>query len=116
MYREKVLTVIASLKKEENAIILVEGQRDYAALRKLGIDHSIKKVSGRRIFDDLSWLQGKNVIILTDFDRTGRTLFKKIRKELEIMGYNPNIYYWQQLKMLVAGKITQIEELTQFTE
>lgn len=115
MYK-KVLTVIASLKKEENAIILVEGQRDYAALRRLGINHPIKKVSGRRIFDDLSWVKGKNVIILTDFDRTGCILFKKIRKELEVMGFNPNIYYWQQLKMLVGGEITQIEELARFSE
>lgn len=115
-YKEKVLKIIESLKKEEAAIILVEGQRDYTALRKLGINYTVKKISGRRIFDDLSFLKGKNVIILTDFDRTGCKLFKKIRKELEVMGFNPNVYYWQKLKMLVSGEITEIEELAQFAE
>lgn len=112
--QEKVLKVIESLKKEENAVILVEGTRDVHALQKLGITHPIKKVSGRRILDDLTSLKGKNVIILTDFDRTGRKLFKKLRLELEVMGFNPNIWYWHTLNKLITHKMTQIEELSQF--
>ena len=115
-YKEKVLELIESLKREESALILVEGQRDVAALRILGIDHDIEKISGRRIFDDLSFLEGKNVIILTDFDRTGCRLFKRIRNELEVMGFNPNVYYWQQLKDITRGEIKEIEELVQFCE
>ena len=114
--REKVLNLIESLKNEESAIILVEGQRDCAALRKLGIEQQIEKISGKRIFDDLSFLEGKSVIILTDFDRTGRALFKKIRHELEVMGFNPNIYYWQQLNYITRGEIREIEELAQFCD
>lgn len=114
--KEKVLSWIESLKREESAIILVEGQRDLAALRKLGVTHTIKKVSGRRMVDDLSFFKGKNVIILTDFDRTGRHLFRKLRKELEVMGFNPNVYYWQQLKTITKGQIKGIEELSQFSE
>jgi 5S rRNA maturation endonuclease (ribonuclease M5) len=112
--QEKVLTVIESLKKEENAIILVEGTRDIIALQKLGICHPIKKVSGKKILDDISFLKGKNIIILTDFDRTGRKLFKKLRIELEVMGFKPNLYYWQTLNRLITHKMTQIEELSQF--
>jgi 5S rRNA maturation endonuclease (ribonuclease M5) len=114
--REKVLKLIDSLKREESAIILVEGQRDLAALRKLGIEHAVKKVSGRRIFDDISCFKGKNIIILTDFDRTGCKLFKRLKHELEVMGYNPNTYYWQQLKDATNGGITEIEELSQFSD
>jgi 5S rRNA maturation endonuclease (ribonuclease M5) len=113
MNYQDVLQVIESLKKEESAIILVEGQRDLVALRKLGIDHEIVKISGRRIFDDLSFCKGKNVIILTDFDRTGRILFKKMRTELEVMGFNPNIYYWKKLKTITKGAMKGIEELAQ---
>jgi 5S rRNA maturation endonuclease (ribonuclease M5) len=114
--RDKVLNLIESLKNEESAIILVEGQNDLAALRKLGIEHTIKKMSGKRIFDNLSSLKGKNIIILTDFDRAGCNLFKKIRNELEVMGFSPNIHYWQQMKLLLKGKITEIEELSTFAE
>ncbi|MBU7047800.1 MAG: toprim domain-containing protein [Theionarchaea archaeon] len=114
--KEKVLNLIESLKNEESAIILVEGQRDCAALRKLGIEQHIEKISGKRIFDDLSFLEGKSVIILTDFDRTGRALFKRIRHELEVMGFNPNIYYWQQLHSITRGEIREIEELAQFCD
>lgn len=114
MNYRKILNLIESLKKEESAIILVEGQRDLLALRKLGIKHDIKKISGKRIFDDLSFLKGKNVIILTDFDRTGCTLFKKVRNELEVLGFNPNVYYWQQLRKSAKGAIKGIEELVQF--
>jgi 5S rRNA maturation endonuclease (ribonuclease M5) len=115
-YREKVLELIDSLKREESAIILVEGQRDLAALRKLGVEHAVKKVSGRRIFDDISCFKGKNVIILTDFDRTGCKLFKRLKNELEVMGYNPNTYYWQRLKDATNGGTTEIEELSQFSD
>jgi 5S rRNA maturation endonuclease (ribonuclease M5) len=113
---DKVLHLIESLKNEPEAVILVEGQRDYLALRMLGIEHTIEKISGKRILDDLSFLEGKNVILLTDFDRTGCTLFKKLRTELEVMGFNPNLYYWQQLQEAVGGEITQIEELSRFAE
>jgi 5S rRNA maturation endonuclease (ribonuclease M5) len=108
---EKMKNLIEMLKEEESALILVEGQRDVEALRALGITHHMVKVSGRRMFDDFSLFEGKNIIILTDFDRTGRLLFNRLRKELEIMGYNPNMYYWMQIKKLTKGVIKAIEEL-----
>lgn len=110
---EKVLDLIESLKKEKSAIILVEGQKDLMALRKLGIDHTVEKISGKRILDDLSFLEGKNVIVPTDFDRNGCQLFKRMKNELEVMGFNPNVYYWRQLKSATKG-IKGIEELSQF--
>ncbi|MBU6997070.1 MAG: toprim domain-containing protein [Theionarchaea archaeon] len=114
--RERVLHLIESLKNEPEAVILVEGHRDYLALRKLGIEHTIEKISGKRILDDLSFLEGKNVILLTDFDSAGRRLFKTLRTELEVMGFKPNLYYWQQLQEALRGEITQIEELSRFAQ
>ena len=113
--REKVLALIESLKKEQSAVILVEGIRDCRVLRTFGIECTIEKVSGKRLFDFLvpERFQGKNVIILTDFDRRGCELFKRIRNELEALGLNPDCYYWQQLKTLLKGEIKGIEELKQ---
>ena len=116
--KEMVLTLIESLKKEESAVILVEGTRDYEALRSLGIGCTIEKVSGKRLFDLLvpERFQGEPIIILTDFDRRGCELFKKIKDELEVLGLNPNCYYWQKLKDVLKGEIKSIEELKQFSK
>jgi 5S rRNA maturation endonuclease (ribonuclease M5) len=114
--REKVERLIEMLKEEESALILVEGRRDMEALRTLGITHDIVTVSGKRMFDDFSFYENKNIIILTDFDRTGRLLFNRLRKELEIMGYNPTIYYWIQIKKLTKGYIKAIEELDTYVQ
>ncbi len=116
--KEMVKNLIDSLKKEVNAVILVEGMRDYQALRRLGVTCPIEKVGGKRIFDLLvpERFQGKNIIILTDFDRRGCELFKRIKTELEVLGLNPNYYYWQQLKTLLKGNMTSIEELSHFSE
>lgn len=113
--REKVLMLIESLKKEQSAVILVEGIRDCQALRTLGIECTIEKVSGKRLFDFLvpKRFRGRNIIILTDFDRRGCELFKRIKNELETLGLNPNCYYWQQLKALLRGEMKGIEELKQ---
>lgn len=116
--REMVENLIESLKKEHNAVILVEGMRDYQALKRLGVTCPMEKVSGKRIFDFLvpERFQGKNIIILTDFDRRGHELFEKIKTELEVLGLDPNCYYWQQLKTLLKGNMTSIEELSHFSE
>ncbi len=116
--RELVLTLIESLKKEESAVILVEGVHDYEALRSLGIGCTIEKVSGKRLFDLLvpEQFQRESIIILTDFDRRGCELFKKIKDELEVLGLNPNCYYWQKLKDVLKGEMKSIEELKQFSK
>ncbi|MBU7038583.1 MAG: hypothetical protein HXS52_11685 [Theionarchaea archaeon] len=114
--KDRVLALIESLKRESEAVILVEGERDCQALRKLGVEHPVEKTSGRRIFDNLSFLKGKNVILLLDFDRTGCRLFRILRTELEVMGYKPNLFYWQQLREVLRGEITQIEELSRFAD
>ncbi|MBU7015800.1 MAG: hypothetical protein HXS43_13320 [Theionarchaea archaeon] len=56
------------------------------------------------------------MILLLDFDRTGCRLFRILRTELEVMGYKPNLFYWQQLREVLRGEITQIEELSRFAD
>lgn len=60
------------------------------------------------------FLRVRILLFLTDFDRTGRILFQKLREELEVMGYAPNIYYWVNLKKLTKGYIKAIEELDSY--
>lgn len=111
-----VWQLIEALKNEPDVLILVEGQHDVEALHRLGITHEIKTVGGKRVFDDYSIFEGKNIIILTDFDHAGRVLFNRLRVELEVMGYHPNVYYWTTLRESTRGFIKAIEELDTYVQ
>ena len=113
---EMVWQLIEALKNEPDVLILVEGQHDVEALHRLGITHEIKTVGGKRVFDDYSIFEGKNIIILTDFDHAGRVLFNRLRVELEVMGYHPNVYYWTTLRESIRGFIKAIEELDTYVQ
>ncbi len=81
---EKVLLEL----QEENKIIpiIVEGDKDIEALRKLGIKGLIISVNtGMSItnFCDKIARKYKEIIILTDWDRKGGFLCHTIRKNLE---------------------------------
>lgn len=87
----------ASLKKIENAIeelkelnktipIIVEGPKDVEALHSMGIDGEIITIyKGMEIanFCDFIAANYKEIIILTDWDRQGWRLCKKLVKNLK---------------------------------
>lgn len=74
--------------KEENKIIpiIVEGDKDIEALKKLGITGEIiglnNGVNLSNFCDRISHVHS-NIIILTDWDRRGGYICKTIRKNLE---------------------------------
>ncbi|HPA48793.1 MAG TPA: hypothetical protein PLO36_01515, partial [Methanofastidiosum sp.] len=67
---ENTLEVLNRLKDEEG-IILVEGQNDIESLINLGINARIIAVSQYNIFDVIESISEKEVIVLTDFDKKG---------------------------------------------
>ena len=74
--------------QEENIVvpIIVEGERDVEALKRLGISGKIITVnSGINLIDfcDKIAREFKKVIILTDWDRKGGFLCSTIRRNLE---------------------------------
>jgi len=74
--------------KEENKVIpiIVEGDKDIEALRKLGVKGkiiSINKGVNLSNFCDRIAHEYSNVIILTDWDRRGGHISHTIRKNLE---------------------------------
>ena len=70
----------------ETTPIIVEGARDVAALRKLGITKNVHPLNnGKSIFsycEDLSKRSG-SAVILTDWDRRGGQLARMLRDGLE---------------------------------
>jgi len=68
--------------------IIVEGIRDEDALRRIGYEGCILRLSRTRGVLGLSLVIRKEhrhekILILTDFDRRGEELYRKIKNELE---------------------------------
>ncbi len=75
------------------APVIVEGKKDESALRAIGVKGKIFRISsGMPLFkfcEDISE-RYSSVIILTDLDKEGERLFKKLRNYLVQMGVKIN--------------------------
>ena len=81
---EKVLTEL--IQENKNVPIIVEGEKDVQALRKLGITGEILTVNtGVNLTDFCDNVAEKytKVIVLTDWDRKGGFLGNTIKKNLQ---------------------------------
>ena len=78
--------------KYQNLIVVVEGKRDVTVLRNLGLEAPIIKTQTRlprpELIEKIVTEAGKDgqVLILTDFDKKGKEIFRFIEKELELCG------------------------------
>lgn len=99
---------IKQILQNNTSLILVEGKRDIKALNKLGIRNVIS--IDKPIYSLIENLtkENKEIIILTDFDRTGKELYFRIKHELQRNGIKINDKY---RKYLSKCKITHIEGL-----
>ena len=84
---DEVLEIIDELSEENKKIpILVEGGKDKKALKKLNIKGKIITInSGKNLIDFCDRLSKKydEIIILTDWDRKGGFLRKRIQENLK---------------------------------
>ena len=92
-------------------ILIVEGKRDEEVLKKFGFK-KIVKISGKPIEEIAEMVKGKEIAILTDFDKEGNKTRKELRKILE-KDSKINTFLPYLLKSL---RITKIEELKFFTK
>jgi 5S rRNA maturation endonuclease (ribonuclease M5) len=88
-----LIELIQSLDKDyPNLLVIVEGKRDVRVLRNLGLKAPIIKTQTRlsrsRLIEKILVAAGKEgqVLILTDYDKEGKDLYKFIREELELAG------------------------------
>ena len=109
---ERILSELTELNRETP--VLVEGSRDLAALRELGLKGDILLVNtGRSLTDLMSGLAGggRRLVILTDWDRKGRELFSRLSRlaraeDIKVVG-DP----WRRLGPLVRKDIQAVEDL-----
>jgi len=89
--------------------IIVEGRRDEAALRRLGV------AGGESRHEFLDRLNGtRQAIVLTDFDREGKKLETWLYKELSQRGVKSDLKLWIRMRSLARTEVRSVEELPSF--
>lgn len=123
--KERRLEAVTSLieilveRSRRGVPIIVEGSKDVRALRLLGVQGPIFCVKSRRLglFDFLQTVSGHSeIIVLTDFDKEGRALARRLRRDLSQMRIKADIELWKQLKALTRCEIVGIESLKKHLE
>jgi len=110
---ENTIDILNRLREEEG-VIIVEGQKDIESLLNLGIKNKIIAVSQSNIFCVIDSISEKEVIVLTDFDKKGTYLFKRYMIELHSSGKKVITIYYRDLKKYLKKYITGIEQIYPF--
>lgn len=106
-------------KSDEGAGILVEGKNDEEALRELGIEGPIHQIpaKGETLLNSIENLpEYDEILVLTDFDRTGEKLAVFCRNQLEKLGVNVLSELNKKLKKFVRKGVKDIEGMSSFTQ
>ncbi len=117
---EGVRQVIKRLKERDDDIpIIVEGSKDKKALKFLGIKEPIIRIKkGDTIFHIIERMRGKydEVIVLTDWDRTGGRLAHRIKKACMANAITCNEEHRLELIKHLKKEIKDVESLPIFIE
>jgi 5S rRNA maturation endonuclease (ribonuclease M5) len=114
---KKLSCIIEELKicAEQGMPILIEGKKDEKALKKLGINGDFIKVSGSglKLFEigELATKSSSKVVILTDFDKKGIELAKKLAQDIQYLGSYPNLEIRRKIMGITRRYIKDIESL-----
>jgi 5S rRNA maturation endonuclease (ribonuclease M5) len=99
---------------DEGWSVLVEGQRDQTALRKLGFTGDVVKLSG--VVKDGAPLLNRKVVILTDLDKEGAVLAARYTRRLSHDGYRTSLKERLRLKNASHGMFLHVENLSRFAQ
>jgi 5S rRNA maturation endonuclease (ribonuclease M5) len=122
MSLKKLSCIIEELKicAEQGMPILIEGKKDENALKELGIDGTFIKVSGSglKLFEiaEKSVKLSSKVIILTDFDKKGEQLAKRLAEDIQSLGSYPNLEIRRKIMGITRKFIKDIESLPRHME
>ena len=103
---------VSQLNSMKESLVVVEGKRDSAALKKIGFSGKVvefHKFGGMINFAD-SVARHENLIILFDGDRKGRYLTGKTIQLLQ-RRTNVDLRFKRKLTSITKGKIRFIEQL-----
>ncbi len=108
-----------AFESSNGSMIVVEGQKDRESLRRLGITGPIQCLQSSRqnavgFVESLG--PAKRIVVLTDFDREGVSLAKKLARTLNTHSREVNIVIWKNLRELTRSDVRSIEELPRYLE
>lgn len=120
---ERIIELLERLIETSNSgiPIVIEGQNDVEALRKLAIKGDIiaAKTSGKSLLDVLREVREhdtREVVLLMDFDRRGKEWTRRLAQDLEKMRIRVNLVFWNELHNLVGHDLKDIEGLPAYLE
>jgi len=106
-----------AFESSNGSTIIVEGQKDRESLREMGITGPIQCLQSSRQ-NALGFVESlgrtKNIVILTDFDREGISLAKKLTRTLNANSVHVNLVLWKSLRELTRSHVRSIEELPKY--
>ncbi len=108
---KRFLKLIDELREFEGAIV-VEGRRDEVTLRNLGVRAEIIRLSRLPLAEvALKASEYHDVMILTDFDRKGEELFRKLLTYMA--GYRCTVDSRTRMRFmsLIYGQVKGVEDL-----
>jgi len=120
---ERLSQLLEKLASEsaKGVLIVVEGQNDVKAMRKLDIQGKVisAKTSGKSFLDILAEIEGQKiheVVLLLDFDRRGVEWTRRLKQHLEKTRIKPNLNFWNELHSLVGHDVKDLEGLPAYLE
>lgn len=115
---EALLDVLDELREANLEMpIVVEGQRDVASLRLLGLTGDIIRLhSGEPLFQVAEEVasQAKAIILLTDWDRKGEILFEQLSAALAANGVRVEKRWRSDLRHHIRPTISDVESLASY--
>ena len=112
---ESIEEIILELRvlADTGAIIVVEGRRDVESLRSLGISGEMRLATQKPLLEFTEQLSrsGKEIVLLTDWDKKGGIMAHKIIDHLLFYGIMPNTDIRSRIGILVRKRIKDIESL-----
>jgi len=98
--------------RESGKAIIVEGKKDKASLSDLGIDNVVTlKKPLFAVVEDVAE-KTKEVVILTDFDKKGKELYGKLKKDFARNGVKVDMYFREFLQK--NTRLSHIEGLRRY--
>jgi 5S rRNA maturation endonuclease (ribonuclease M5) len=100
--------------EERGAIVVVEGERDRRALRRLGLEGSIALVHrGETLSATAQRLvtAGRPVIVLTDWDGEGGQLARRLKEFLEAERIPFDLDFRRRFARVLRGELAHVEGL-----
>ena len=99
---------------EPGTVVVVEGERDRAALRKLGARGAIALVHRGQSVSTLSHDLAKDcrrVIVMTDWDLEGGQIARHLERFLSVGEVEFDLDYRRRFALLLRGELTHVEGL-----